>query len=250
MDDDTTAQEEELAKRRASATARALELLGPILGYLERNPSYQQHRDLHMCEFFCGVMSICGCMASWGYAAAGCDVVVNDQMDFMSPMGFLLAVQLTRRICPGGFMWLGPPCSTWVFFSRGSTHRSMSTPLGDGSSPAAESANALVSRMTTLLYFAASRGVNFILEQPAGSLMSHHPAFAELIQVLNVQSVYLHLGSFKSDSVKPLRLFGTVPWLSSLARTMPSSHARLLKGVSQVTRTCLCFSYRIGSDRG
>ena len=49
----------------------------------------------------------------------------------MSKMGLAVTLQALRQCRSGGIVHLAPPCSSWVFLSRGSTKRSKKKPRGE-----------------------------------------------------------------------------------------------------------------------
>ena len=55
-----------------------------------------------------------------------------------------------------------------------------------------------------------------------------HPTFANVLQVLEAEAVFLHMACFGSATLKPTVFWGTVPWLQSLARTMSRGQQRHL----------------------
>ena len=150
----------------------------------------------------------------------------------MSDQGYLLAVQLVRRCMVGAVLWLGVPCATWIWLSRSSTGRRKHCPLGN--SPSAEKANVLVSRVCTLLYYAAERGVRFIVENPASSMVALHPVFAQLCQLLGVDLIGLDLGAYGADSLKRLRLWGTCQFLPLMHKRCSALQRKHLKGRKQL----------------
>ena len=197
-----------------AAVAHAQVLLGPALEYLSGLDEVSHLADLDMLEMFAGVMAIARGFTLAGMVAAAYDVELDSRMDLLTPMGLVLAVQLIRRIKPlTGFIWLGPPCSTWVFMSRGSTGRAPSCPEGDGRCWSAELQNVLVSRLAALLIYAASLGIPFVVEQPSTSIMELHPCFQELSALLDMKFVTCHLGAFGGDTPKLVKFMGTVEWL-------------------------------------
>lgn len=51
-------------------------------------------------------------------------------LDLMTCVGLLAAFQAARRMVEGSTVWLGVPCSQWVWLSRGTTGRSRIRPKG------------------------------------------------------------------------------------------------------------------------
>jgi hypothetical protein len=75
---------------------------------------------------------------SEGYNAAVYDMTMDgstrEAHDLLSTRGFILALQLVRRVKRGGLIMAGPPCSSWVFMNRATSCRSWVNPLGDRTS--------------------------------------------------------------------------------------------------------------------
>ena len=119
-------------------------------------------------------LCMCGCGRLLRWGAIPMDIRLDPHVgDFNSPSGYLLephlaimwsgpcacgawadlsnedprsALMLVRRLRADALLFCGPPCSTWVWMSRGSTLRSTVTPLGDTTLPCVASANKLVAR--------------------------------------------------------------------------------------------------------
>lgn len=72
-------------------------------------------------------------------------------MDLGLTLGLLSAFQACRRLIVGGLLWLGCPCSSWVWVSRGSTRRCRLRPKGDTKVRSVKQANRLVRRLCYLL---------------------------------------------------------------------------------------------------
>ena len=69
-------------------------------------------------------MAICVGASRWP------EVAYSRHMDLQSSTGLLGAIQAARRIVRGGLLWIGIPCASWVWMSRGSTKRSQLNPRG------------------------------------------------------------------------------------------------------------------------
>ena len=122
---------------------------------------------------------------------------------------------------PGAILFGAPPCSSWVWISRGHSKRTLGNRLGDISRSDISSANRLVQNMVTAIYFAIERGLHVIIEQPLTSMMFNHPSFVKLQKVQTFHRVFLQLGKFKlpRTSDKPTVLMCTCLWAISLPLT-------------------------------
>ena len=56
-------------------------------------------------------------------------------------LGFMRCVQACLQLVPNGLLHCGPPCSSFVWVSRGSTRRSKQNVLGSKSAPSVQEAN-------------------------------------------------------------------------------------------------------------
>ena len=77
---------------------------------------------------------------------------------------------------------LAPVCSSWVFVNQSIAKRRTTRPLGDPQVPSVYCANVMVTRTLLLQLIFMARGIFTCLEQPAGSLMEHHPLFQRFVR--------------------------------------------------------------------
>jgi len=71
-------------------------------------------------------------------------------MDIGTAVGFLATFEAVRRLVKGGLLWLGAPCSSWVWISRGSTQRCRIRPQGSRKVASVLRMNRLVRRLCYL----------------------------------------------------------------------------------------------------
>lgn len=67
--------------------------------------------------------------------------------DLLCAVGWLAAMQACRRMVAGSLVWLGVPCSSWIWLSRGSTFRCRVRPRGSRRISKVKKANRLVRRL-------------------------------------------------------------------------------------------------------
>ena len=91
--------------------------------------------------------------------------------------------------------------------SRGSTKRSPSRPLGETSYPSVSLGNLLLCRTLILLCVAQALKVFWVLEQPKGSLMQHHPQFEEIMRMVDMYKHTISMKRFGAPSSKPTWLY-------------------------------------------
>lgn len=65
-------------------------------------------------------------------------------------MGFVVTLQTLRRVIKNGTVWLGVPCSSWVWMSRATTRRCRLRPQGTKKYQQVKLSNRLVRRVCYL----------------------------------------------------------------------------------------------------
>lgn len=80
-------------------------------------------------------INICGCSLNprWFprfFTHIAVQVTYSRHHDLLTPHGFLSSFQACRRLVQGGFLWIGIPCASWIWLSRGSTFRCRLRPSG------------------------------------------------------------------------------------------------------------------------
>ena len=77
-----------------------------------------QGPDLHVVEAFAGVGRVGQAFRGAGLRAAFLDAGMDEGLrgvhDLLSSRGFIAALQLVRRLVPGGILVGGPPCASWT----------------------------------------------------------------------------------------------------------------------------------------
>lgn len=191
------------------------------LGLVGHQLEVQVPTRLDFVEFFAGDRAVTHGMRLLGYIGEPVDVRISSCHDLLTPCGFFVALAFIMQVRRGGVCWLAPPCSTWVWMSRSSTGR-VHGPLGDENNPNVFNQNILVCRLIYLLKLCRSRGIFWIIEQPASSIMFDHPMLSRFLQKLGslVTKVELHMGCFNLELSKPTILLGWAPYLEKLQRRM------------------------------
>lgn len=72
------------------------------------------------------------------------------------------------------------------------------------------------------------RGAYFIVENPASSRLWESPPIADIMQQPEVCDVVFHACQFGSSSLKPTRLAGTLPGLSSMGLRCQGGHEHVV----------------------
>ena len=194
---------------------------------------------LHFAEIFAGKAAVSRALAAQGFRGRCMDKEYHHGHDMLKPMGLLLVLSTALEILPGGVFWCAPPCSSWVFMSRGSTGRHVLIE-GDALNPGVVMANAIVERLVLLLEILTLRGVYWIIEQPASTVMWLYPAMRNCLQRHGLREpVYLEMGSYGGRSVKPTHLIGTAPYLQHLRRSCSGIQLQRFSGEGVVTTTAI-----------
>ena len=184
-------------------------------------------RDLLCLDAFAGLGHVA---AQWTREnMCACTYEILDDMEnenILSPRGFLRLLLLCMRLARGGMAHWGTVCSSWVWICRGTSKRSSFNWAGDTSRTFVAEGNSMVSRMTVCLILISMRCGDWILEQPATSLMHMHERFDGFVKRLDdlkskgarggVKRCYMWMGGHGAATAKPTVLRGTVPWLSLL----------------------------------
>lgn len=156
-----------------------MEVLLVMVYWLWQNRKIDLAPGIVFSEEFAGKHEVTKAQWQEGNLAVPIELELNPKtMDIMSPLGYSNSLATTLKTQRAKLT--APVCSTWVFVSRGSTHRSKDNPLGDESNSKVSNANAMVVRVLLLCWLAVSIGVMVILEQPVNSLMQDHPFFQTL----------------------------------------------------------------------
>ena len=182
----------------------------------------------HFAEFFCGTGGLVTALSQAGMRCAWFDIDVEPSHDILSVVGIAAAIRIALSVIPGGVVWFGVPCSTFVWMARGHTKRSRQNPLGDVARVDVRRANRIARIVVLICKLLAKRSVFFVMEQPAGSLLWRTPCMRLAARRLRVQGQtwcrrFVWLGHYGHKICKPTELCGIFP---SLARILPSSRPR------------------------
>ena len=128
-------------------------------------------------EFFAGDAAWSRGLRLLGFTGVSFDARQTLDHDFLTPVGFLLGLLAIMLLHKRGVVLAAPPCSSWVFMSRSSTGRHLDI-MGCGSA-LVEAQNALVARLVYALILCIKRGIYWIVEQPASSILFEHPRWRE-----------------------------------------------------------------------
>jgi hypothetical protein len=208
-------------------------------------------------DVFCGASSPIAAAAE----RAGWEVVRFDiQLDLSHDLtDDSILEALCERVASGEFdlVFLAPPCGTFSVFMRlsKSSSRSLARPMGGGRgrplTPKERLANKLLHAAESLVCAADSAGSQWVLENPAGSLLWRCPPLRRMMSVAEPSRVQCTFEwcRFGRPWAKSTRLVGSAPWITRLGRRCrrDHEHERLQGGVQVqgrwVDRTALAATY-------
>jgi hypothetical protein len=173
-------------------------------------------------EFFAGEGAVTGAFRFLGYRSYPFEVKHDHVVeDLNSRSGFAFALSLVLNCKPGGCIWMGVVCSTWVFMFRASTGQGENRVLGNPTR-CVLAGNRMVSRATLLVYLAHALGCLAVIEQPSSSILRLHPRLQMLLSLVDMYSCSFFLGYYMADSAKPITLLTNRPWFDRALQTRRS----------------------------
>ena len=193
-----------------------------------------------MWSFFSGAEAISNGLRQQGLYVVSYDIKKGPMFDINSTAGFVLALLLTLRVKPGGFVWFAPLCSSWVWMCRNTTGRTPVFPEGRFLVPSVRYGNVMCARVLLLLWIAECRGVFIGLEQPTSSVMEHVPKFQDMLKCRRrslgpLWRVRLSLGYYGAESSKPVFVYSNFKWVEQVSEY--TTRVQLPKSEGVVTRT-------------
>ena len=191
----------------------------PIVEHLRADAQAQQLPMFDVADVFSGRGGIAKAMQEEGLRVIRYDITLDARRhDITTDAGLDDLLASLVRVPFGGLAWFAPPCSSWVWLSRGTYDRSVANPAGDTSQARVRAANRIAELTAKVTKVCDALGIHWVLEQPRASLMLRFGPIAEVVQAAGVTRVAVELGRVGADSVKPLTLHGTAPWLGAVRR--------------------------------
>lgn len=189
----------------------------------QSTPVVEWDRDLVAVDAFCGEAQILKAFSAAGHKVANFDVSQGNDGDILDMWGLCSIIKKVLKIMPYGILVGGPPCGSWVFINKATSRRSPRRIFGDCSRPYIRAANTITTRWILLAVICVARSVEWLTEQPRGSLMPACPYVTFLAMVVKPSfwgRVSFLMGAYQSRTPKPTLCFGTPPWLPRLVRKM------------------------------
>ena len=177
--------------------------------------------DVDVVEFFAGVATIQRAAAARGLNSVAYDLAFDSRMNLLEPLGFMYAFELLMRCKSNALVHFAPPCSSWVFMSRGSTGRSKLNPGGRLQYQSVRDANTIIFRVAILMLVAIAKGMSYLVEQPGSSLLEWFEVFAKVLGLSLARRIYTWMGAFGAPTPKATLLWSNnVPFLMTLKRNI------------------------------
>lgn len=159
-------------------------------------------------ELFAGKMSVTKGEWAEGRRAVPFEIKLDaNNMDILSSAGFANAMFQICNLKPGSGCLSAPVCSSWVFMSRGTTCRTKARPLGRSDNEGVHNGNVMTARVLILMLLASAKGIFWLLEQPASSIMEHHPCFQEVLGMVHLVKKTIYMQNYGGTSPKPTILY-------------------------------------------
>ncbi|CAL1136134.1 unnamed protein product, partial [Cladocopium goreaui] len=206
------------------AMAQVVVLLILLVWWLEI-PRCQQS-EYQVVEFYSGVGRIAELAAKVGFVAAAVDKdygmdyakknTKRSPMDINSNAGLILAIHILlfgewEQICA----FYAIVCSSWVPVNRGSTGRSIMTPLGCEDYPNVRASNKMTSRTVILIWITVLMGGTYFMENPQNSLVALHPRYIWMLGQLRKIDVFTYKIAFWMRKYSSLSWKRTWVWSST-----------------------------------
>ena len=179
-------------------------------------------KDLSGVELFAGEKLIAAGLASQGLSCK--TIELEDGQDITTESGQKLAISYLCRCQQNSLIWFGTVCSSWVFVGRSNGGRHTWWPSGDTARPYTKAHNMLADITVDLAWLAFCLGLHVVIEQPLTSCLFDYPPMLKVVAKMAMERISVHLDGFGSTSMKPLQLYGTVPWPSKLQHSSRWRH--------------------------
>ena len=132
-------------------------------------------RDLDVLELWSGVGSIAAAALEKKFTAETMEL--NNGQDLSTKEGFAEAQNKVLRLGEGGLLWMGLPCSSFVFLNSSNCKRNLYNGYkGDTNYPPVKLGNLFANEAKFLAELAFKRNVQVVIENPPSScLWSYYP---------------------------------------------------------------------------
>ena len=179
-------------------------------------------KDLGCVEIFSGAGAVARGCAAYGMKPA--TIELSDGQDITTPSGLRLTIEYLCRCKPQALVWLGVPCSSWIFCGRSNAGRYTWWIRGNEKLAYTRKHNEIADISASLAWLACCLGLVVVLEQPLTSELFSYPPMQRAIWDIGASRVQVWLDAFGATSQKPLQLWGNAPWLGSLEKLSRALH--------------------------
>jgi hypothetical protein len=201
----------------ALLSALGVQTLAEVQHYINGVP-----RSLDFLELFAGCQRLTASMSRIGLRSTAMDIKIDPALhDLASPIGQAHAVWQALRLRPFGLCSASPVCSTMVWMARSHSKRNKEHPEGDESRQDVVDANNMSQFVSVLMAMLFMRKVFWVVEQPHTSVMWLLPEWPLLADTIQLEKVFLWLGSYGHGCLKPSVFWTTLDTFASLKRPKP-----------------------------
>ena len=181
------------------------------------------HSRLQYIEFFCGKGELSKAAIQLGLVGMSFDICLAQDHDCLSPAGLRLFLAALAGSLPMAMQWFGTQCSSFVVLCRAQSLRNDTNMFeGDTSREFVRVGNALASISALLMFIGYMTLCVPALEQPGNSCLPSCGVMRCVLQHIQAYKVITYHGSFGSETLKPLQIISTSPWISALIRPKPT----------------------------
>lgn len=196
---------------------------------LQSNALTSLPRNLDVLELWSGQATVCNAARNRGLAAEPFDKIRipgktdrpgRECEDILHKDGFMKALKLVMRLKPRGLLWQGTQCSSFVFADSSNCKRKRGNVEGDLSYQPVVDGNAMANTAAFFMVLCVMRGVQVVLENPAGSqLFEYIRPTTDLIKGLRTQ--ICHRCAYDDNPYprigpKAYKFLGTSPWIQQV----------------------------------
>ena len=173
--------------------------LGILLTSLVASLGPIKHPTLFQ-EDFCGKHNLSRALFDRGVPIIARDLKFSKHLDILSGVGFLAILQGLRSLCVSGLAWLGVPCSSWIYLSRGTTKRHRLNVGGKRSLLSVRQANRIARRVAYLITFIEAKQAYWVIENPISSVLFMYRPIRKLLERKGCYCLTVALGQYGATS--------------------------------------------------
>ena len=187
-----------------------------------QDPQYQGNdRDLDMVELFSGMEGLTRASRRAGWRTVAFDILRSPQEDLTTEAGFLKALGLVMRLREGALLWIGLPCSSWTFPNSSNHRRRKGAVEGDTAYLPVWEGNVMADIAALFMIICILRGVECVIENPAGSQLFTY--LQRWVRQFTLFTQVCHRCAYDKTPYprigpKPYKFLSTGPWIRHVNR--------------------------------